>query len=76
MNEGFTTWCERLLEEKLRGKATRDMHYIIGRKALIETIEDLKDVPRAQQLVIPYEKNEDPDVCFSDTANCQSSITI
>ncbi|TIB91004.1 hypothetical protein E3Q06_00076 [Wallemia mellicola] len=64
-NEGFTTYMERLILQFLHGKADRDFSYIIGRKALQESLEEMSSEPRYQKLVIPYHVGEDPDEGFS-----------
>lgn len=63
LNEGWTTWLERVLQGKLHGAAERDFSYIIGRKALSEALKSYdKDGSRKyQRLVIDYELGEDPD---------------
>ena len=56
---------ERLILQFLHGKADRDFSYIIGRKALQESLEEMNSEPRYQKLVIPYHVGEDPDEGFS-----------
>lgn len=56
---------ERLILQFIHSKADRDFSYIIGRKALQESLEEMKDEPRYQKLVIPYHVGEDPDDGFS-----------
>jgi len=65
LNEGWTTWLERVLQGALHGPAERDFSYIIGRKALKEGLEQFKDRPKYQRLVIPFEFGEDPDEAYS-----------
>jgi len=65
LNEGWTTWLERVLQGTLHGPAERDFSYIIGRKGLTEGLEQFKDQPKYQRLVIPFEFGEDPDEAYS-----------
>ena len=65
LNEGFTTYLERLLLHYLHSPSHRDFSYIIGRKALQESLDENKHEPRFQKLVIPYVVGEDPDDAFS-----------
>ncbi|CAH7686222.1 hypothetical protein BY996DRAFT_4597907 [Phakopsora pachyrhizi] len=66
LNEGWTTYLERLILYKLHGKAERYFSYIIGRKALADDLKSFEDQPRFQQLEIEYEFGEDPDQAFSN----------
>ncbi|KAF9509168.1 hypothetical protein BS47DRAFT_1488071 [Hydnum rufescens UP504] len=65
LNEGWTTWMERLLQQALHGPAERDFSYIIGRKALTEALKSYENNPKYQRLVIHYEFGEDPDDAYS-----------
>ncbi|KAG0143065.1 hypothetical protein CROQUDRAFT_661720 [Cronartium quercuum f. sp. fusiforme G11] len=65
LNEGFTTYLERLILRELHGDAERSFSYIIGKKALDDALREFKDQPRFQQLEIEYELGEDPDLAFS-----------
>ncbi|TIB14478.1 hypothetical protein E3P92_01911 [Wallemia ichthyophaga] len=65
VNEGFTTYMERLILQFMHSKADRDFSYIIGRKALQESLEEMENERRYQKLVIPYRAGEDPDDGFS-----------
>lgn len=56
--KGWTTWFERVLQGALHGPAERDFSYIIGRKALTDALEQFKDRPKYQRLVIPFEVSE------------------
>ena len=56
--KGWTTWLERVLQGTLHGPAERDFSYIIGRKGLTEALEQFKDRPKYQRLVIPFEVSE------------------
>lgn len=63
MNEGWTTYTERLAAQAIHGSATRSFEYIIGQKALDDSLKNMP--PRYQRLHIPYEEGEDPDDAFS-----------
>lgn len=65
LNEGWTTYLERLILREIHGEAERSFSYIIGRKALGDALLEFKDQPKFQQLEIPYEFGEDPDLAFS-----------
>ncbi|KAF8329109.1 leukotriene-A4 hydrolase [Cantharellus anzutake] len=65
LNEGWTTWLERVLQGALHGPAERDFSYIIGRKALDEALKEFQDRPKYQRLLIPFEFGEDPDEAYS-----------
>ncbi|KAI5450536.1 Leucyl aminopeptidase yscIV [Naganishia albida] len=63
LNEGWTTYLERMILNDMHGPAERDLSYIIGRKMLRDA---LKEMPaRYQKLVIDYERYADPDDGFS-----------
>ncbi|KAG8712903.1 hypothetical protein FRC08_013953 [Ceratobasidium sp. 394] len=65
LNEGWTTYTERLLQRALHGPAERDFSYIIGKKALDDALAEYKDKPKFQRLVIDYSFGEDPDDAYS-----------
>jgi len=65
LNEGFTTYLERILQGELHGAAERDFSYIIGRKSLSDALAQYKEKPKYQRLVIPYTPGEDPDDAYS-----------
>ncbi|POW00058.1 hypothetical protein PSTT_13351 [Puccinia striiformis] len=65
LNEGWTTYLERLILREIHGDAERSFSYIIGRKALGDALQEFKDQPKFQQLEIQYEFGEDPDLAFS-----------
>lgn len=56
---------ERLLIQTLHSPAERGLSYIIGRKGLKDDLENYKDKPKYQRLVIELEKGEDPDDAYS-----------
>lgn len=67
LNEGWTTYCERLLIRETQGEPGRGFSYIIGRKSLQDSLEGYEKAnqQRYQRLVIPYDFGEDPDDGFS-----------
>ena len=70
LNEGWTVYLERLLLQRVhgdgkQGAAYRGFSYIVGAKALRESLEDFKDTPRFQRLVPVFADGEDPDDAFS-----------
>ncbi|KEP52053.1 leukotriene-A4 hydrolase [Rhizoctonia solani 123E] len=65
LNEGWTTYTERLLQGALHGPAARDFSYIIGEKAMIDALKEYQDRPKFQRLVIDYAYGEDPDDAYS-----------
>ncbi|KAF5382881.1 hypothetical protein D9757_007329 [Collybiopsis confluens] len=66
LNEGWTTWMERLLIQFLHSSADRGFSYIIGYNALQNALEMYTDRPKYQRLVIDFEKGEDPDDAYSE----------
>lgn len=65
LNEGWTTYIERVLQEFLHSPAHRAFSYLIGNRALREALEQYQDRPKYQRLVIEFEKGEDPDDAYS-----------
>ena len=65
LNEGFTTYMERLLQGKLHSPAQRGFSYVIGYKDLEDALQGYKDRPKYQRLVIDFERGEDPDDAYS-----------
>ncbi|KAJ4477830.1 peptidase family M1-domain-containing protein [Lentinula edodes] len=65
LNEGWTTYIERLLLQVLHSPAERGFSFIIGNKALKDDLEMYVDRPKYQRLVIEFEKGEDPDDAYS-----------
>jgi leukotriene-A4 hydrolase len=65
LNEGWTTYMERVLAEKIHGPAERAFSFIIGANALRVALEEYKDRPKYQRLYIDFEVGEDPDDAYS-----------
>lgn len=65
LNEGWTTYCERLLMRELHGEGERQLSYIVGRRALKKDLALQKDNPRFQRLVVEYKEHEDPDEAYN-----------
>ncbi|KAF7797777.1 hypothetical protein EIP86_008978 [Pleurotus ostreatoroseus] len=66
LNEGFTTYMERVLQQKLHSPAARGFSYVIGAKGLKDALKLYEDRPKYQRLVINFEKGEDPDDAYSE----------
>jgi len=56
---------ERVLQRVLHSEGDRGFSFLIGRKALTEALEQYRDRPKYQRLVIEFEKGEDPDDAYS-----------
>ncbi|KAF8508488.1 hypothetical protein JB92DRAFT_2732664 [Gautieria morchelliformis] len=65
LNEGWTTYGERLIQQVLHGPKERGFQFIIGRKALNDSLEGYKDQPKYQRLVIDFDYGENPDDAYS-----------
>ncbi|KAF9463241.1 hypothetical protein BDZ94DRAFT_1259460 [Collybia nuda] len=65
LNEGWTTYFERVVQEVLYSRAHRDFHYIIGAKPLHDSLMHYKDRTKYQRLVIDFDYGEDPDDAYS-----------
>lgn len=65
LNEGWTTYIERLLLQIIHSPADRGFSFLIGRKGLQDDLEHYQDRPKYQRLVIEFEKGEDPDDAYS-----------
>ncbi|BGP27644.1 Leucyl aminopeptidase yscIV [Rhodotorula toruloides] len=70
LNEGWTTYTERLIALRLHGPQTRDFEYIIGAKSMNDDLRryDRDGWRKAQRLHIPYDFGEDPDEFYSSVA--------
>ncbi|GAA5989171.1 hypothetical protein JCM11641_002547 [Rhodosporidiobolus odoratus] len=69
LNEGWTTYTERLIALKLHGSAARDFEYVLGAKSLRDDLERFeKGEKKGQRLHIPYVSGEDPDDLYSGVA--------
>lgn len=56
---------ERVLQQFLHSPAHRGFSYLIGNRALRDALEEYKDRPKYQRLIIGFEKGEDPDDAYS-----------
>jgi len=65
LNEGWTTYIERVLQQKLHGPEERGFSYVIGSKALYDSLKGYVDRPKYQRLVIHFDEGEDPDDAYS-----------
>ncbi|KAH8111425.1 peptidase family M1-domain-containing protein [Phellopilus nigrolimitatus] len=65
LNEGWTTYIERVLQEKLHSPAHRGFSFLIGYKALQDALKQYEDRPKYQRLIVNFEIGEDPDDAYS-----------
>ncbi|OCH94213.1 metalloprotease [Obba rivulosa] len=66
LNEGWTTYIERVLQQYLHSPEERGFSFLIGYKSLVDALKLYKDKPKYQRLVINFEKGEDPDDAYSN----------
>lgn len=65
LNEGWTTYIERVLQEYLHSPAERGFSYVIGAKAMYDSLKAYEHNPKYQRLVISFIEGEDPDEAYS-----------
>ncbi|KAF8885226.1 leukotriene-A4 hydrolase [Gymnopilus junonius] len=65
LNEGWTTYIERVLQQVLHSPAERGFAYVIGSKALYDSLKEYESRPKYQRLVISFDEGEDPDDAYS-----------
>ncbi|KAF5361641.1 hypothetical protein D9758_007285 [Tetrapyrgos nigripes] len=65
LNEGWTTYMERLLLEVIHSPAHRGFSFSIGYKGLVDDLQEYAEHPKYQRLVIDYAKGENPDDAYS-----------
>ncbi|RDX51566.1 zincin [Lentinus brumalis] len=65
LNEGWTTYIERLLLQLLHTPADRGFSFLIGYKSLQDALKQYEANPKYQRLVIDFETGEDPDDAYS-----------
>lgn len=65
LNEGWTTYIERVLQESLHSPAERGFSYVIGAKAMYDSLKSYENNPKYQRLVIEFDEGEDPDEAYS-----------
>jgi hypothetical protein len=58
LNEGWTTYFERVLQQVIHGPAARGFSCIIGAKALADALKQYEDRPKYQRLVIDFDYGE------------------
>ena len=56
---------DRLLLQVVYSPAHRDFSFVIGAKALKDSLKEFEDRPQYQSLVIMFERGADPDDAFS-----------
>lgn len=64
LNEGFTVWAERRIQEALEGKEVSELHAALGRQSLEKAIADFKDHPEWTRLRTDF-AGVDPDEAYS-----------
>ena len=65
LNEGWTTYIERLLLQIIYTPAHRGFSFLIGSKALYDALKLYESQPKYQRLQIDFEYGENPDDAFS-----------
>lgn len=65
LNEGWTTYIERVLQQVLHSPAHRGLSYLIGYKSLQDALRQFESTPKYQRLIIDFEFGEDPDDAYS-----------
>ncbi|OBZ79425.1 Leukotriene A-4 hydrolase [Grifola frondosa] len=65
LNEGWTTYIERVLQQLLHNPAERGFSFLIGAKSLSDALKLYENKPKYQRLVIDFDKGEDPDDAYS-----------
>ncbi|KAI5118515.1 hypothetical protein M0805_007684 [Coniferiporia weirii] len=65
LNEGWTTYIERVLQQELHSPAHRGFSYLIGFKSLQRSLVEFASRPKYQRLIIDFEFGEDPDDAYS-----------
>ena len=67
LNEGWTVYMERVMQQEMYTPAERGFSYIIGRKLLDDALKDYMDrgLPKYTRLVIPFNEGENPDDAYS-----------
>ncbi|KAG1838375.1 hypothetical protein DFJ58DRAFT_814207 [Suillus subalutaceus] len=65
LNEGWTTYVERVLLQIIHSPAHRGLSSVIGYKGLLDALAFFEDKPKYQKLVIDFDYGEDPDSAFS-----------
>ncbi|KAJ7746548.1 peptidase family M1-domain-containing protein [Mycena metata] len=66
LNEGWTTYMERLLAQVLHSPAARGFSYVIGAKGLEAELKLRSSTPQLQRLVIDFAVGEDPDESYGE----------
>ncbi|KAJ2962575.1 hypothetical protein NUW54_g14331 [Trametes sanguinea] len=65
LNEGWTTYIERVLLQLLHTPADRGFSFLIGRTSLTNALKQYTSRPKYQRLVIDFDVGEDPDDAYS-----------
>ncbi|HEY3445478.1 MAG TPA: M1 family metallopeptidase [Myxococcales bacterium] len=64
LNEGFTVWAERRIQEALEGPEVAALHAALGRQSLEKAVADFKDHPEWTKLRTDF-AGVDPDEAYS-----------
>jgi len=65
LNEGWTTYIERVMQQVLHSPAERGFSYLIGYTSLAISLKEYEHQPKYQRLIIDFEFGEDPDDAYS-----------
>ncbi|KAG1767142.1 hypothetical protein EDD22DRAFT_876852 [Suillus occidentalis] len=65
LNEGWTTYVERVLLQIIHSPAHRGLSSVIGHKGLLDALAFFEDKPKYQKLVIDFDYGENPDSAYS-----------
>ncbi len=76
LNEGFTTYVERRLMEKLRGKDNADVQWALGTQDLTKTLAEYKDTDPKTFLARTAGPDEDPDDALGDVAYEKGALLL
>lgn len=63
LNEGWTTYAERLIIRERHGEAARQLSFQLGRKGVTEDLAEMD--PRFRRMLPDFKPDEDPDLAFS-----------
>jgi hypothetical protein len=58
LNEGWTTYMERLLQQELHSPAHCGFAYLLGAKELKQALNNYTNKPKYQRLIIDFENGE------------------
>ena len=76
LNEGFTTYVERRLMEKLRGKDNADVQWALGSQDLAKSLADYKMTDPKTFLALTTGPDQDPDDALGDVAYEKGALLL